>query len=87
MRIKICGAALLSFFVTFKMGSSSESVQVIRDFTKDSLYCPNDVKCSEYDADQTAPNECDCVGGSFVRDENLMKCKKNVQSYKGKLSF
>ena len=69
--------------MAIELVSTTKSVEVIRDYTRDYLYCPNNVNCPKYDAQQIAPKECGCNGGSFVRDGDLLKCKKNIQINRG----
>lgn len=85
MKIKIPKKVLLIFFLSINLINSTKNVQVIRDFTRDYLYCPNEVNCPKYDAQQITPMECGCYGGSFVRDGNILKCKtRQMQTNKGK---
>ena len=84
MEIKILRKILLLLLLAIELvTTTTKNVEVIRDFTRDYLYCPNKVNCPNYDSQQLAPMECGCHGGSFVRDGNLLKCKKNIQNNKG----
>ena len=63
---------------------ASSNIELIREFTGDSVKCPNNVNCRGFDAEQVSPDQCVCKGSSLVKVGESLKCKLNVQDLKGK---
>ena len=72
-------ALLFLQLATFTQSNAS-SLEMVRDFIKDSLYCDNDVTCSDLDAVQLTSKECDCRGGTFMKVGEAYKCVKDPNS-------
>ena len=79
--------SILCILLTAQLTVSSPSLELVRHFTKDTLFCPNYVTCSVFNAKQAGDNGCECssgIGGTFLKYGDSFKCLRNLHDLTGK---
>jgi len=82
--------SMFYILLTTQLTESSTSLELVRDFTKDLLFCPNDVTCSMFNAKQAGEKGCECssgYGGTFLKYGNSFKCLRNMLDLTGKNKY